>query len=224
MRAALISEGSSDHGLTHVLERLCRSLGVPEIEVESATEVLQLFKSGGTVEGKISTLLRVDPGFDLLFVHRDADNAGLEARQQEIEAADTRAGQHRPLVRVIPVKVMEAWLLLDEDEIRTVVGNPKGKAPLNLPKRSKVEACGDPKGRLRAALQAATIKKPNKKPNKKPAALSSARFNLYRARLLEDLDINGPITELHAWQTLVAELQVTLNEAQLYALGQSLPD
>ena len=211
MRAALIAEGSSDRGLTYVLERLCRSLGVSEIEVESTTDLLQRYGLGSTVEAKISTLLNADPEFDLLFVHRDADNAGLEARQQEIETAAARAGRPWPLVRVIPIKEMEAWLLLDEAQLRTVVGNPKGKAPLSLPKRSHVEACRDPKARLRAALQAATITKPGKK----PSVLSSAQFNRYRARLLEELDIAGPVKELHAWQTLVAELRVTLIEVRL---------
>jgi hypothetical protein len=54
-----------------------------------------------------------------------------------------------PVVCVIPVKMTEAWLLIDEKAIREAAGNPKGRQPLNLPKPSKTEELSDPKETLK---------------------------------------------------------------------------
>ncbi len=219
MRAALIAEGPSDRGLTRVRERLCRKLGVGEIEVEWANEVLQLVGAGTTVEAKVRELLRADPDFDLVFVHRDGDKPGLEARREEIRAASTRVGAPWPLVPVIPVREMEAWLLVDEQQLRSVVGNAKGAASLALPKLSQVEACTDPKQVLRVALTLAR----RKSRKAKSTTLSGAEFGRYRARLLEELDIEGPVSELAAWQALVEVLEVTLDEIRLCEIGEQQP-
>lgn len=201
MRAALITEGKSDHGLVEVLRRLCLDLGVAEIEVEWANE--KLAQPGATVEGKISALLEFDPEFDLLFIHRDADKAGVAARHEEIAAASTRCGDPLPFVTVIPVQEMEAWLLVDKQKIWDVVGN-RGESPdLGLPKLSRVEHCGDPKETLRCALERAQTE--GRKHKSKQKALAKGTFGLYRAHLLETLDIHGPVTQLDAWCRLVEQ-------------------
>jgi hypothetical protein len=38
-----------------------------------------------------------------------------------------------PVVCVVPVRMMEAWLLIDEMAIRRVAGNPNGRIPIELP-------------------------------------------------------------------------------------------
>lgn len=204
MRAALIAEGKSDRGLVEVLARLCQDRFETEIEIEIewANDLLARLASGTTLERKISTLLRADPEFDLLFIHRDADKAGIEARSREITVAAERCGNPWPVVSVIPVREMEAWLLVDEQRIRNIVGNPEGTADLRLPKLSRVEDCTDAKQVLRSALQLArgTSRK------RKQRALTDAEFGLYRSRLLEDLDIRGPVAQLQAWQQLVDQL------------------
>ena len=68
---------------------------------------------------------------DLLFVHRDAENRPIDQRAAEIVTA--AEGLQFPIVRVIPVRMMEAWLLTDEGAIRSAAGNPNGTDPLNVP-------------------------------------------------------------------------------------------
>jgi hypothetical protein len=68
---------------------------------------------------------------ELLFLHRDADSAGRDKRLDEIhswikEAGVTASG----VVPVIPVRMTEKWLLVDERAIRRAASNPNGSAAL----------------------------------------------------------------------------------------------
>jgi len=56
---------------------------------------------------------------------------------------------------VVPVRMLEAWLLLDEKAIRQAAGNPNGRQPLNLPSPSRLEERPDPKHDLHEALRTA---------------------------------------------------------------------
>ena len=50
---------------------------------------------------------------DLLFVHRDAERESIEQREKEIRESLEKSAMERtpPVVRVIPVRMQEAWLL-----------------------------------------------------------------------------------------------------------------
>jgi hypothetical protein len=87
---------------------------------------------------------------DILFVHRDAEREKLEVRRGEIPVS--QAG----VVRVVPVRMTEAWLLIDERAIRKAVGNPNGHVDLDLPKASRLEGLADPKSKLRELLLTAS--------------------------------------------------------------------
>jgi hypothetical protein len=86
---------------------------------------------------------------DLLFVHRDAEAQDPDQRHAEIPAFE------HPMVKVVPVRMTEAWLLFDEPSIRGAADNPAGRAPVDLPTLQRVEQLPDPKQRLRDALLAA---------------------------------------------------------------------
>ena len=60
------------------------------------------------------------------------------------------------MIPVIPVRMLEAWLLLDESAIRSASGNPNGRMPLSLPSPSRVEADYDPKETLHSLLRDAS--------------------------------------------------------------------
>jgi hypothetical protein len=59
-------------------------------------------------------------------------------------------------VSIIPVRMTEAWLLIDEEAIRAAAGNPKGKVALDLPGLNKIESLPDPKEVLFTALRTAS--------------------------------------------------------------------
>lgn len=112
---------------------------------------------GSQLENKIRGGLKAaDNMVDLLFVHRDANNAGADARQREIDLAVAAALNAPRFVAVIPVRMTEAWLLLEETAIRKVVGNPNGRVPLDLPTPREAERRPDAKQILNDALLAAS--------------------------------------------------------------------
>ncbi|BCB82630.1 hypothetical protein Pflav_090400 [Phytohabitans flavus] len=105
------------------------------------------------------------------------------------------------LVPVIPVRMTEAWLLLDESAIRRVAGNPRGKTDLGLPKAHQVESIADPKELLdQCLLTAANVTGRRRDSLRK-------RFPQNRRQLLERLDRNGPITQLASWKLLLSDIE-----------------
>jgi hypothetical protein len=112
----------------------------PEFEVRNTSRSLQ------------DEMQRVADQFvpDVLFVHRDAERETLEDRRAEIPDFD------RPLVRVVPVRMTEAWLLVDEAAIRAAASNPNGSVALGLPAASRLERVVDPKDELRRLILTAS--------------------------------------------------------------------
>lgn len=195
-----VSEGSSDQPLADLVESLFVSRGV----------TLHLSKPDFALLGKVAKDVRsrleagvrlVGAPVDLIVVHRDADDAGHHARQREIEAAVRAVGGNADLVPVIPVRMTEAWLLLDEAAIRQVVGNPRGRTKLNLPKAHEVESIADPKDLLRTCLLAAADETGRRR------EAVGKRFNQHRRQLLERLDPTGTLTRLDSWNRLVTEIE-----------------
>ncbi|BCB88018.1 hypothetical protein Psuf_053310 [Phytohabitans suffuscus] len=145
---------------------------------------------------------------DVIVVHRDADNAGAATRRTEIEGALRGNNLASALVPVIPVRMTEAWLLLDETAIRRVAGNPRGKNDLGLPKVHQAESVADPKELLNQCLLAAANVTGRRRDSLRK------RFSQNRRQLLERLDRNGPITQLPSWRILVSDIgSVTANWA-----------
>jgi hypothetical protein len=143
----------------------------------------------------------VGQALDLIVVHRDADNAGSAARRSELVKAMSVAAAQEHLVPVIPVRMTEAWLLLDEPAIRRVAGNPRGRIPLALPKRHEVEAVADPKQALRDSILTASEAAGRRR------LRVGQRFDQHRRQLLEGLDRTGPVAQLQSWKQLVTDVQ-----------------
>ena len=187
MRFLFVCEGSSDTPLVDHIERLLIRCGQPDPDGET-------WHRGARVADKIRQGLQAAGGLDLLFVHRDADNAGAEARYREIEAAVRDAAQDGlPWTGVVPVRMTEAWLLLDEAAIRDAVGKPRGRAPLDLPAPGRAERVVNPKERLKDALLAASENRGRRRRR------FDQEFPLLRKRLLRDLPIGGGLERLESW-------------------------
>ncbi len=146
MIAALLGEGSSDRVLVPILRWLIGACTPAPFDVAWIDPAL-LFAADPTVRARVRAALQVQP-CDLLFVHRDADRQDPARRRGEIRRA---AGAH-PHVPVVPVRMTEAWLLLDERALRAAAGRVSGTHPLNLPDPRQVEALPNPKRTLRDAL------------------------------------------------------------------------
>jgi Domain of unknown function (DUF4276) len=128
---------------------------------------------------------------NIVFVHRDAERETREQRLQEVPHA-------HDVVPVIPVRMTEAWLLIDERAIRTAAGNPNGTSALDLPPRRRLEAMPDPKAALKALLADASGLGQRRR----------ARFDRADAiqRLAEIIEDYSPLRDLPAFQAFYADL------------------
>ena len=144
MNALLLGEGNSDRCLLAPIRWVLQQATADQWSLHFVDPART---GGGTLTEKIA---QIEP-CDLLFVHRDRDRATVQDRVGEIADA-VGARRHVP---VVPVRALEAWLLLDEAAIRTAAGRPAGTESLDLPPPNRVEQEPDPKGRLRRALLAA---------------------------------------------------------------------
>lgn len=185
MRGALICDGVSDAGLSIVIERSARALGV-ELVVDVVN--FDQLRPGLSLARRLAVLPTLVASLDVLFVHRDAEGGDTEHRHMEIKRAIGGASLEYPHVPVVPVRMTEAWLLCDPAPIRRVVGNPNGRTPLSLP--ADPERMIDPKAELRSLLaKAAEVQ------GRRLEQLDR-RFPQLRRQLLETLDVNGPISRL----------------------------
>lgn len=193
---ALIHEGSSDQGLTVALETLLAEAGFDIVRGEAHLK-------RGTVAESLATLATNREFFNVVFVHRDSDRAGREARVAEVTSAASSVtwavGDEPRVVPVIPITMTEAWLLLDEAAIRDVCGNSRGTAALGLPKPHEVEGVSDPKKLLFEAMRKAGPQGGRRRGNERD-------LNRWRARLLERLDVHGPVRNLSGWKALEEDI------------------
>lgn len=204
VRFALITEGSSDRGLVEHLEALCRRAGATEAEGHAPDLGRLPSPVGKSVSEQIETMMKLDPGMDLLFIHRDADHPQDEGIRSIIDRGVAQAGLAAPHVKVVPIQELEAWLLLDETEIRHVAGKPRGKQALDLPPPHTIEDTKSPKERLEQALVIASGLTGQR------LVRFKKQLPQWRASLLQRLDIDGPIQGLRAWQTLVADIEAAI--------------
>ena len=198
--ALFIGEGTSDESVVPHIKGLCRLCGA-----EDPTEIIpdtRRFskKVGHSVLEKVKAALELAPKANLLFIHRDADGRDPTPRYEEIAEAIESLGVSIPYVAVVPIQETEAWLLVDEEAIREVAGKPKGRMALNLPTPKQVENIANPKERLKDVLAIACGLKGRKLRKFKKD------FPKHRRELLEQLDHEGPLSEVPAFKRLLNDI------------------
>ncbi|CAM5683100.1 hypothetical protein SCALM49S_05774 [Streptomyces californicus] len=139
-------------------------------------------------------------GFDLAVVQRDADRGPAQDRRDEIEKAVEAEWPGLRHVAVVPVRMLEAWLLLDEACLRHVAEHPRGRIGLDLPKGGAAENIADPKQLLKDSLARASEYKGRR------LAQFQKRFSQHRLRMLELLDPEGPVACLPSRRAFVEDL------------------
>lgn len=152
--ALFIAEGQSDAPLADIVEVLMLNRGITvQLSTPDFSRLPRVKKD--VASRLVAGLSLIGGPVDLVVVHRDADNAGRGARTAEIHEAVASATVTGSVLPVVPVRMTEAWLLLDDAAIRRVAGNPAGRTTLDLPKVHEVERVPDPKQLLRECLLAA---------------------------------------------------------------------
>lgn len=200
--ALFICEGTSDAPLAEIVESMFREHAV-SVRITSPDFSLLERRVAKDLPSRMRAGLKLMASdVDIIICHRDADNQGHGARKGEMVSALSKIGGRSMLVPVIPVRMTEAWLLLDEPAIRTIAGSPGGTSDLALPKKGEVEGIADPKAVLKASiLRAAQVT------GRRRARLDE-RFSSHRRQLLERLDCFGPVAELPSWKRMLAEIGV----------------
>lgn len=155
----------------------------------------------GTLRNRIQRTLSDFP-CDLLVIHRDAENEEPELRQDEIASAVQALQLPQVHVPIVPVRMTEAWLLLDEDAIRRAAGNPNGRVNLGLPPPHRLESLHDPKSLLKEKLLLATGLNSRRRPN--------FDFNAARQRIVDVMNYHL-LRELNAYQEFLRRLEIALN-------------
>jgi hypothetical protein len=130
LRLALLADGSSDRALIPILHWTLRA-NFPELRY-FGPDFVKRDTSRALQDQMEEVVVQLRP--DVLFVHRDAEAQSLAARCAEIPNIT------KPVVRVVPVRMTETWLLLDEQAIRAAADNPNGAVQLGLPAVAKLES------------------------------------------------------------------------------------
>ena len=200
LKFTLLTDGTSDQALIRHLEWLVKRHIAQSTTIQSEWADLSSLreKPTGLVE-RIRRAIEFYP-CDLLFVHRDAERQDPELRHEEVAAAvESVSSLVEPAVAVVPVRMLEAWLLFDEPAIRYAAGNPNGRQSLSLPTLDRVERVPDPKSLLLEALRTAS-------------GLSGRRLKNFRARaavrrVADYVEDFSPLLRLSAFQRLDSDIE-----------------
>ena len=153
LRYTLIADGSSDKVLMPIIDWLLAE----HVRAARIVGTFAAFPAGQdrSLSARVVAALHKFP-CDILFVHRDAEQAALELRVAEIEAACAPAAAQA--VPVVPVHMTEAWMFSDEGAIRFAAENASGKHALPIPPKRDWERLTDPKTVLFDVLIKASAK------------------------------------------------------------------
>ena len=144
---SFVSDGSSDAALLPLIRWAVEQHAEGRAAEVVWADLSRVRRRPRTLADRIAEGVGLYP-CDILFVHRDAEAQPYECRESEIAEAITLARErdvHVPYVCLIPVRMQEAWLLLEESAIRRAAGNPNGAARLDLPAVNRIERIPDPK-------------------------------------------------------------------------------
>ncbi len=195
----LVTDGPSDQLLKFPIEWLLERLTAHDFDGEWANPAI--FGRHRGLAGRLAAALETYP-CELLFVHRDAERDPREVRVTEIEEAVHTLPSPPPAVCVVPVRMTEAWLLIDEQALREAASNPNGQVDLPLPATKKLESLPDPKQLLRELLEKASGL------NKR--RLKRFRWSRARQRQAELIEDYSPLDRLPAFRSFRAELKQVL--------------
>ncbi len=152
IKYTLLSDGRSDKALMNIIDWLFSQI-LPQVPVQKQFADFAFIPkppANDRLDLKIQKALELYP-CDIVFVHRDAESSRLDdyqSRSAQIQENYDRVNQFgtmSKLVKVVPVRMMEAWLLIDEYAIKMASGNRNNRMDLNLPPVNRLETIPDPK-------------------------------------------------------------------------------
>ena len=157
VRYLLLTDGSSDHVLKPLIDITIHEYraGISCVGEWVDRRVLSR-RHARSLADRIKVAIELYGVPDIFFVHRDAEREPFERRSDEILRAIHEVKTTVRWVPVVPVRMQEAWLLVDENAIRSAAGNPNGKQRIDMPQLDTIERLADPKEMLHRILREAS--------------------------------------------------------------------
>jgi hypothetical protein len=200
----LIADGSSDKILLRIIKWSLDDL-YADLPNEGAYADFRGIKNPPKNLKEKARLARMNYPFDILFVHRDAEKTDIKMVEQR--AAEIKKELEPELlgqtVCVIPVKMMETWLLIEAEAIKRAAGNRNYKGEINLPALNRLENESQPKTLLHQLLKDVSgLKGRNMKKFNPEAAVHLI------AEYIEDF---SPLRTLEAFVAFETELKIAVD-------------
>ena len=199
LRCTLLTDGPADRALIPILEWLLRQQVALGVDITWA-DLRRLKHPPGNLASRVGRAVELYP-CDLLFVHRDAERGPLKRRVTEIETAlaAVDSWDRDRTVAVVPERMTEAWLLIDEAALRSAAGDPRGTVPLAMPPVQQLERLPDSKKTLHDLLRAASGH----------TGRRQKRFRVEQAvhRLAQGIQDYTPLRQLSAFRALEEETE-----------------
>lgn len=203
LRYTLLTDGPSDRALIPILTWLLRANGITYAIQPAWADLRRLPRKPKELSDRMKKSLELYP-CDILFVHRDAEREPYQIRKDEIQKAVRAMQTEMPVVCVIPVRMTEAWLLFDEQAIRTASGNPNGRCVLQLPQLRQIETLPDPKEDLNKLLRTASELSNRRRKQNIPQQVQRV------AEFINDFSDFSPLRDLEAFRALEADIAETV--------------
>jgi len=157
LKYTLIADGSSDKTLLKIIKWSLDNL-YPTLPNEGSFADFRILPTPPKrLDEKVKVANLYYP-FDVVFIHRDAETTNpkiIEQRYKEIfnELDDEL---YPKIVCVIPIKMMETWLMIDPYAIKTAAGNRNYEGKIELPSLKNLEKENQPKVTLHELLRMAS--------------------------------------------------------------------
>lgn len=195
-----LGDGTSDACLLNAIRWILDLKEIAYVE-QNATHSLPTNKG---LRQRINAAIDLYP-CDMLFVHRDAENQTYNSRLNEINSQIVDL--MRPsVIPVIPIRMTEAWLLIEEPAIRKAVGNPNGTMPLNLPAIRNLEGLPNPKELLFEKLKIAS--------GLGTRRLTKFQPQRYRHRVADLISTYEPLRSIDSFLKLETRINQAIDEMQ----------
>jgi hypothetical protein len=188
---ALVADGPTDRALLPIIAWSLRTLRPQGLFASPL-----FFPRGSRPIAEMVKDVRAAYRPRMILVHRDAEKISYNDRRREIPCVDG-------LVAIVPVRMTEAWLLIDEGALRKAASNPNGTMALDLPEVHRLERLTKPKDKLRELLVEAS-------------GLHGRRRQLFdraeaAGRLAELIDDFSPLRDVPAFNAFWNELTAALD-------------
>lgn len=196
----LLTDGSSDRTLIPIINWAFEQ--IPNIRFNAQYADVSLKPSAGLFRRAEAAIKIYE--CDILVVHRDAEAIPAEDRIEEIRGFLTNL--NKPYIPIVPIRMSEAWLLIDEQAIRSAANNPNGKKRLDIPKINRLERIADPKDVLFEKLKLAS--------ELPPGRLRKFRPESCRHRVAELISDFSQLRQISAFKQFEHDLIECVNALQ----------